>query len=207
MAAVLTTLACYPRLTSWSERTNSASFLCLLMLWSTFVLWSFVLGWHFKYTGQHPLAFKRQPSLWGMATVSGLVAAILLRLILDPQLRIINPGDYPANWQSWLSNSLFNLALDPLFLCFAPFAFFIRLAHRQTTALMLTITLGLFILYLKLSSSPVPLAPWLLLALMGARIAGGFLFVYAYLKGGVWLVWWLVLLLQLRHLVGLPGIH
>jgi len=43
--------------------------------------------------------------------------------------------------------------LEPLFLCFAPFAFFIRLSNRQTTALALTVLFWVFILYLRLNVS------------------------------------------------------
>jgi hypothetical protein len=200
LAAVLSSLACYPRLALWSAQPSPLPFLWLMLLWATFVLWSFVLGWHSKYTGQRVLAFRWQPRLWIIATLCALAAAVVMRLAIDPQLRATTPGDYPTNWQSWTAMSLFTLAFDPLFLCFAPFAFFIRLFHRQTSASVLTVIFGLFILYLKVNASTPP-PPWLLVEMIMLRVAAGFLCVYFYLKGGAWLIWWVLLLAQLRHLL------
>jgi hypothetical protein len=162
-----------------------------------------VFGWHRQYAGVNPLMFPRVPRLWVFATVWGLAECAWLCLMVDPSLRAIRPEEYPTNWQAWLAGSLFTLALDPLFLCFAPFAFFIRLSRRQSTAVALTIMFGVFIQFLKLSSSPALHERWLVVALMTTPVLASFVSVYLYLKGGTWLVWWVALLTQLRLLPAL----
>jgi hypothetical protein len=202
-AALITGIACWPRIAMWTARPGPVWFLVLLLLWVAFVLWSFVLGWHRQYAGLPPLALPRAPRLWAFATVWGLAECAWLCLMVDPSLRAIRPGEYPASWQGWLGGSLFTLALDPLFLCFAPFAFFIRLSRRQSTAAALTIMFGVFVQFLKLGSSPALPERWLVVALMTTPVLAGFVSVYLYLKGGTWLVWWVALLTQLRLLPAL----
>jgi hypothetical protein len=202
-AALITCLACWPRIAMWPARPGPVWFLALLLLWAAFVLWSFVLGWHRKYTDQQPFAIVGLPRLWALATLWGLAECAWLCLLVDPSLRAIRPGEYPANLPAWFAGSLFTLALDPLFLCFAPFAFFIRLSRRQSTAVALTIMFGVFVQFLKLGSSPALPQPWLLAALMTTPVLASFVSIYLYLKGGTWLVWWVVLLTQLRLLPSL----
>ena len=91
-----------------------------------------------------------------MATLGAVAVAVLLSFLLDPQLRRITPGDYPVDGHAWLGMSLFALGFVPLFLCFAPYAFFIRLSRKQDAALVLTVLFGVFILALKLSSAKTP---------------------------------------------------
>src|SRR5579872_6419537 len=130
LAAIITALACYPRLAGWSERSEALLYLWLTLLWSVFFLWAFVFAWQSSHAGRPVLlATDGPPALWAAATVCALAAALLLHFFVDPQLRVITPQDYPANGKSWLSMCLFTLAMDPLFLCFAPFALFIRLSH------------------------------------------------------------------------------
>jgi hypothetical protein len=200
VAALITSVACYPRLALWSASPAPLLFSWLMLLWVTFMLWSFVLGWHWRYTGQRVLAFQWQPRLWMLATGCGVASAILMWWSVDPQLRILTPANYPTDWKSWMAMSLFTLAFEPLFLCFAPYAFFMRLGQRQTRALALTVIFGLFVFYLKLSSSALP-SPGLLVEMIGLRVVAGFLSVYFYVKGGMWLIWWLGLLAELRHLL------
>ncbi|MDB6108941.1 MAG: hypothetical protein JWR69_691 [Pedosphaera sp.] len=203
LAALITSLACYPRLALWSASPAPLLFSWLMLLWVTFMLWSFVLGWHLKYTGQRVLAFQWQARLWMLATLGGVVSALVLRFAVDPYWRVLSPTSFPSDWRSWLAMSLFSLAFDPLFLCFAPYAFFMRLFRRQTSALVLTVSFELFVLYAKLSSSTLPTTGWLVEVIV-LRVVAGFLSVYCYVKGGIWLIWWLVLVMELRHLLPNP---
>ncbi len=200
-AALLTSLACWPRLAGWPGRTEPLVFLWLILLWSSFVLWSFVLGWHRRCTGQSPLTPARSPPrLWLLAGFYGIALACILRFFIDPDLRALKPAEYPGSWPAWLALTGFALAFEPLFLCFAPFAFFIRLARRPQIAAVFTVLFGVLVLYLRLGASP-RLPTWsLLVELLVLRVAGGLFGVYFYLQGGVWLSWWVVLLLQLCHL-------
>jgi len=203
VAALLTTLACYPRLAMWPERPYDLPFTILMMLWCVLVFWAFVFAWHQEYSGRPVFNFKFEPNLWVVATLAGVAWALFLHVCMDPQLRRTTPGDYPTDWYSWVAITLFSLALEPLFLCFAPFAFFIRLSRRQTTALALVVLFWVFILYLKLDWYKVPPPFSLVVELMIIRVLGAFLSVYFYLRGGVLLVWWMVLLSQLRHVIAL----
>lgn len=205
LAALLTCLSCYPRLAGWGERIHSVALLFIALLYVAFVLWAFVFAWQFRYASR-PVFVRFQLKLWAGATACVLAWCLLCHWLLDPTLRLVTPRDYPADFQSWLAMSLFTLGFDPLFLCFAPFAFFVRLSQKQTVSLVLTVLFGTFILAVKLGSSTV-LPPFLLIVgLMSLRVAQGFFSVYLYLRGGAVLVWWLVVLMQLRHLIGLvPG--
>ncbi len=203
LAALATALACYPRLALWLARPGSLQFVCLTLLWTTFILWGFVFAWHEQYSGNPVFPIRWQPRLWGMATVYGLTATIFLCLCIDPQYRLASPDSYPTNFQSWTAMSLFALAFDPLFYCFAPYAFFVRLAHRQNIASVLTVIFGVFVLFLKLHSAPRQPPIWLMAEQMAGTVIAGFLSLYFYLKGGAWLVWWPLLLTQLRHLLSL----
>jgi hypothetical protein len=203
LAALITTLACYPRLVLWQERLYPLPFLGFTMFWCTCVFWAFVFAWHAEYARRPVFNFEFRPRLWAAATFCAAASALSLHYFMDPQLRLITPRDYPVDWPSWAALSLFRLGLEPLFLCFAPFAFFIRLSNRQTTALALTVLFWVFILYLRLNvSEKLPSFP-VVVGLMVSSVVGGFLSVYFYLKGGAFLVWWLVFISQLRHLIDL----
>jgi hypothetical protein len=167
-AAVITALACYPRLAIWLDRPYTILFSCVMILWTGFVLWAFVFAWQPKYAHRPVISYQFPIRLWAMATLYGVVWAMLLHWLMDPQLRVTTPKDYPTDWLSWIAMCLFALSLDTLFLCFAPFAFFIRLTRKPDVSLALTVIFGIFA-------------------------------VYFYLKGGALLVWWVVLLSQLRH--------
>ncbi len=203
LAAFITSLACCPRLATWTERADSVLFLWLMLLWAMCVLWGFVFAWQFQYANRPAIQLKFQPKLWAMATISATVAAVLLNFLLDPQLRRLTPGDYPVDGHAWLGMSLFTLAFAPLFLCFAPYAFFIRLSRKPDAALALTVLFGVFILAFKLSSAKTPTPMGFIVELMAVRLLAGFATVYFYLRGGALLVSWVGLILQLRFLVAL----
>jgi hypothetical protein len=200
IAALLTSLAGYARIASWFGTSGSVPFACGVFLWSTFVLWSFVFAWQPEYAGKPPLKIRGRPGLWAGAVLYGVVLAALLRAFVDPQLRVTSPTDYPANFRAWIEMSLFTLAFDPLFLCFAPFAFFIRLFRRQTTALALTVIFVVFICFLKLNSAKQLPPSWLVVEVLARAVVAGFISVYFYLEGGAVLVWLPTLLVQTRHL-------
>jgi hypothetical protein len=205
LAALVTATACWPRLAEWPERAGATWFLSGWIFIVAFALWSFVFGWHTKYSGRSVFNFEIQPKLWLAATGYAVVAAIATHFLIDPQLRPIAPADFPTDHKSWLAMTLFSLAFEPLFLCFAPFAFFIRLAQRIKVATAFTVTFGLFILALRLGT-PHALPPIsLVVELLVLRVIGGFVGVWFYLRGGTLLVWWVVLLVQLRYLIELAA--
>ena len=102
-AALITALACYPRLATWSERLHSVLFLWLMLLWAVFVLWAFVFAWQSEYARRPVLDPDFQPKLWAAATLCGIAWAALLHFLIDPQLRAITPQEYPTDWNSWLA--------------------------------------------------------------------------------------------------------
>ena len=99
--------------------------------------------------------------------------------------------------------ALFSLALDSLFLTFAPFAFFMRLFRKQDLCMALTVLFGVFVLFLKLRSGAKLPPMSLALELTALRVAGGFVGLFFYLRGGALLVWWMVLIQQCRHAIDL----
>ncbi len=205
VAALITALACYPRLAMWSERMDSVMFLWLMLLWAVFVLWAFVFAWQVECGRRPVLGLDFRPKLWVMATLCGVAWALMLHFLIDPQLRFITPKEFPTDGKSWAAMSLFAIGFDPLFLCFAPFAFFVRLSRRQEASVALTVLFGILVFWLRLHYSPV-LPPWLfIVAMMVTRIVAGFLSVYFYLRGGALLVWWVALIMQLRYLMDLQA--
>ena len=201
LAALLSTLACIPRIAIWQDRPYAVPFMSVTMLFCTFVLWAFVFAWHEQYSGCRVFNLRFQPVLWTVGTVYALAAAASEHFSLDDKLRIITPQVYPTDWSSWAAMSLFSLSLEQLFLCFAPFAFFIRLSHRQTTAVGFTIVFGLFVVFLNLNSGKSLPGMGLTAELIALRVVSAFVNVFFYLKGGVLLVWWIGLVIQLRHLL------
>ncbi|HWF19076.1 MAG TPA: hypothetical protein VG754_07400 [Verrucomicrobiae bacterium] len=206
VAALITSFACYPRLATWTERGASASFLWAVLLWAMFVLWGFVFAWHFQYSQRPVFGLEKfDPKLWAVASLVAIAAALFVHFNLDPKLRLLTPGTYPTDWNSWVAMGLFALAFEPLFLYFAPFAFFIRLMRRQDAALAMTVVFGLFVLALRINASPAPASVWLLVELVCLRVLGGFAGLYLYIKGGALLVWWVVIILHLRFLLDFAG--
>lgn len=188
---------------SWPDRSHHLWLVWLTLAWATFFLWSFVFGWHSRYTGGRVFSLSREPKLWITATLCGLSGSLVLHLFIDPSLRTAAPKDYPESVSAWLAMTLFVLAFDQLFLCFAPIAFFGRLARNPRIAGTLTVLFGIFLVVLKLKSGVVRLPADFVAGLLAWRILAGGLSVYFYLRGGTWLTWWWILGLQLRHLIDL----
>jgi hypothetical protein len=206
-AAVATTVLCYPRLAMWLDRPYATMFLCAMVLWTTFVLWAFVLAWQPEYAHRPVFNFACPGWIWATAAAYGILGAFALHFLMDPQLRVTTPRDYPADWHAWIAMTLFTLAMDPLFLCFAPYAFFMRLLRKPDASLALTVMFGLFVQYLKMNSSrPLPSLS-LIVGLALVHVVGGFASVYFYVKGGVLPVWAAIFLLELRHACDLLAKH
>ena len=206
IAALITSLVCFPRLALWSDRPQPLWLLSLTLAWASFILWSFVFGWRPQNTPRPILGVKASPALWSAATFAGLAGAVMLHLFIDSVLRPLLPGDYPDTHEAWLAMTLFTIAFDQLFLCFAPFAFIVRLSRNQTAAAGLTVLFGVALLALRLKSLIPLVSPFFIAELFAWRTAAGFLTLYLYLRGGALLAWWWVLLLQLRHLITLPAL-
>jgi len=203
VAALITSLVCFPRLALWSDRPHQLWFLSLTLAWASFILWSFVFGWRTQNPYRPILAVKASSALWSAATLAGLAGAVVLRLFIDSVLQPLVPGDYPDTYEAWLAMTLFTLAFDQLFLCFAPFAFFVRLLKNQRAAAGLTVLFGVALLCLRIESLAPQVSPFFIAELFVWRTAAGFLTLHFYLKGGALLAWWWLLLLQFRHLITL----
>jgi len=205
VAAMATTLACYPRLSIWGNRSAPVWYLEAVIFFCSMVLWGFVFAWHTTYTKRPVFALKIEPRLFTVVTVAGIVVATGLHLFLDPSLRLKVPEDYPADSGQWFALVLFSLAFNQLFLIFAPFAWLIRLFQNRWVATGLTVLFGVIILAIKIRHSPTPIPPPLLATLLAGRIATGFLAVSFYLRGGMLLSWWWTFLIEARHLFDLAG--
>jgi hypothetical protein len=199
LAAVLTSLACLPRFLLW-QNPYASWYLTLVLFTGSFVLWAFVFAWQTQYTGCPVIQRRIEPQLWITITLAGILVALVLHLFLDPTFRLRTPADYPTTWKQWLAMTAFALAFQPLFLTFAPLAWAARLFRRVPIAVGFTILFGVFVMFIKMRSAPTPLPPAVFWELLALRFVLGGVAVYAYLRGGVVLVWWWVLLLQARHL-------
>jgi hypothetical protein len=205
VGALVSALACYPRLSLWGNRSAPLWYLEAVIFFCAIVLWSFVFAWHTTYTQRPVFALKLEPRLFTIVTVVGIAAATGLHLFLDPSLRPKIPEEYPANPEQWFALVLFSLAFNQLFLIFAPFAWLIRLFKNRWVAIGLTVLFGALVLAIKIRHSPTPIPDPLFVTLLAGRVAMGFLAVSFYLRGGVLLSWWWTFLIEARHLLDLAG--
>lgn len=203
VAALVSSLASYPRLSLWANRPAPVWYLEVMIFLCAIVLWGFVFAWHTPYTGRPVFARKLERGPFLAATGVALVAAAVFGLWLDPALRPTIPDEYPADLKHWAAMVLFSLAINQLFLIFAPFDWLMRLSKNRRVAASLTVLFGVAVLAMKLQSLSVPLPTTLLVALLAGRIVTGFLTVAFYLRGGVLLVWWWTFLFEARLLVDL----
>lgn len=205
VAALVSTLACYPRLSLWLNRPAPVWYLATLIFLCSMILWGFVFAWHTPYTGRPAFMLKLEPAPFITATLLGIVAAAVFHLWLDPPLRSIMPEEYPVDLKHWFAQVLFFLALNQLFLVFAAFDWLIRLCKNRWVATSLTAAFGACVLAMKIHSMSTPVPPSLLMALLAGRIVMVFLAVSFYLRGGVILVWWWTFLFESQHLLNLTG--
>ena len=199
LAGALSALACYPRLANWTQRKDDVWFLVAVMGWAAFVMWAAVYAWHERHGGTAVFPKRVPASLWFSALGLGLAGALLSFYFGDPTLRPLAPTDFPRNPSQWIDRVLFNLALEQLFLCFAPFAFFVRLLPGVKSAAVATVLFGLLVFALKLQSVSAALTWDMALGLAFFRALHSAVAVWLYCQGGVWLVWLFALLLQCRH--------
>jgi hypothetical protein len=201
MAALLSAVVCYPRLSQWHESRYPLWYLESLLVLGGAVLWAFVFAWHTQYTHRPVFTLKVGPGVFAAATGLGIIVALALRWWVDPSLRAQAPEEYPANLQQWLAMTLFSLAFSQLFLVFAPLAWLLRLCRGKPMAVPLAALFGVFVMLVKYRA-PAPALPSLLLAgWLALRLAQSLVSIYLFLRGGVLLVWWWCLLLQSRHLL------
>jgi len=121
IAALASALAGYPRLSLWLNRSAPVWYLEGTIFLCGIVLWGFVFAWHTQYTLRPVFVLKLEPKAFIAATVIGIIAAAVFDLLLDPALRSKIPEEYPADLQHWFAMVLFSLAINQLFLLFAPF--------------------------------------------------------------------------------------
>jgi hypothetical protein len=204
-AALVSALACYPRLTLWQNRPAPIWYLEAVIFLCSIVLWGFVFAWHTQYANRPVFVFKLEPGLFVVVTLIGIIAAAVFHLWIDPSLRTIMPKEYPDDLRHWFAMALFALALNQLFQVFAPFAWFMRLLKNPKVSASLTVSFGAFLLAIKIWALPAPVPPLLLAALLVSRIVMGFLVVSFYLRGGMILVSWWTFILEARHLLDLTS--
>jgi len=203
IAALASALACYPRLSFWLNRPAPIWYLEAAIFLCGIVLWAFVFAWHTPYTHRPVFVRKQEPGPFVTVTLLGITAAVVFHLFLDPSLRSKIPEEYPVDLEQWFAFVLFSLALNQLFLLFAPFAWLMRLFGNRWVATSLTVLFGACVLLMRMQSLPTPLPPLLLAAFLAGKIIMGFLAVSFYLRGGVTLIWWWTFLFEARHLLNL----
>ena len=184
----------------WDQLQGNLVSSLLILMWCIFVLWAFVFAWHKEYSKREVFRFDVGARVWVGVTAMGLGATLLIDLFLDPALRDIAPWNYPDSGMDWIAVTLFSVIFGPLFLIFAPVAFFLRLTRNLRISGVLTVILGVMVMSLRFT------------ALAGSDGAGniaGMALMFAaqstlalllYLRGGVFVVWWFLTLIQLRHL-------
>jgi hypothetical protein len=199
-AAVLGTAACLPRLLLWTSTPGAVWVLATVLGWCIFVLWCFVFAWSDLHGGVRPFATSSKPSFWLKMTAATIGGAVLLALLVDPGYRRLFPAESPGNLRQWTAGLLFNLSLQQLFFCFAPYAFFSRLGAGPQTALGLTVGLSLAVLTMKINRAPFEPSAIGIVVMVAARGSLAAVGVLLYRRAGMPAVWWLALVLQCRHL-------
>jgi hypothetical protein len=205
IAAALSAVFSLPRMLLWDARKMPVWYLEATVFFGGFVLWAFVFAWHTAYTQRPVFTFKIKPSLFTAATLAGVFLALTFHFLLDPPMRRVSPQDYPTDILHWVASTLFSLAFTQLFLLYAPFAWVMRLVRNELVATWMTVALGVVVLMMKIGSSSVSVPPLLIAELLLLRVAGTYLGIWFYLRGGILIVWWLELLVEARHLLGFLG--
>ena len=205
IAALSSALACYPGLSLWLNRPGPIWYLETMIFLCGTVLWGFVFAWHTQYTNRPVFVLKLEARPFIVVTMIGIVVATTFHLWLDPSLRSKMPEEYPVDLKHWAAFVLFSLAINQLFLIFAPFAWLMRLFKNHWVATGLSALFGACLLAMKIQSLPTPLPPLLLATLLAGRIVMVFVVVAIYLRGGVILASWWSLLFAARLLLDFTG--
>jgi hypothetical protein len=203
LAAAATALLCLPRLVLWGDRKFPVWYGEATVFFSGFVLWAFVFAWHTEYSRRPIFTWRVGQFNLAVVTALGIWSATVAHFFFDSWLRPVIPQEYPADLRGWLASTLFTLSFTQLFLVFAPFAWAMRLFRNQKVAIILTAAFGVGVWLLKINASPQPLPTWLFVELFLSRIVQATLAVWFYLRGGMLLVLWPVLLFESRHLIDL----
>ena len=201
VAALVSTVLCYPRLAEWSKREDALWFLEVMIFCCGTVPWGFVFAWHTRYTACPVFTFGIGPKWLTVATAAGCVIAAFLYLFIDPTLRQLVPEDYPANVRDWLARLSFSLGLTQLFILYAPFDWLMRLGKHRGFATAGTVIFGVVVLVMSIRSEKVALGPLMVSAQILTRIISGYLAIQLYLRGGLLLVYWFAIVVQARHLL------
>lgn len=201
-AALATCVACYPRLVQWQVRPHALWFLVAVLLVSTWVLWGFVFAWHTRYTSRPVIAKRFELSPFISALVLGLGLGAVLHFGFDSAIKSRMPEEFPESLGQWVSMTLFVLAFQQLFLLFAPVALFSRLLGGRI-AVILTVFFGGLIILIK-AEPLINSTPWYLgSGFLLVRMLAGLFSIYFYLRGGIVLAYWWVLVVQSREILDL----
>ncbi|HEX4350741.1 MAG TPA: hypothetical protein VH251_10145, partial [Verrucomicrobiae bacterium] len=169
LAAAVSALACYPRLSLWQHRpgpmwySEAAIFVCCIMLWG------FVFAWHTAYTNRPVFVFKLELGLVVAATATGLAMTAVYHLWLDPLLKSKLPEDYPPDLPHWFAMLPFALCFNQLFSTFAPFDWLMRLVKNRWAAMSLAALFCAGVQALKIHKLAVPMSPLLLASLLALQ--------------------------------------
>jgi hypothetical protein len=199
-AALATAILCLPRLALWTSRVHPIWYLGAMIFALGFVLWGFVFAWHRKYNGRPVFTSNLKEGGFAFATLTGLGAALILRMFIDPITRRVMPEDFPVNLRQWLAVGLFTLSFSQLFLVFAPFAWLMRLFKRRAIAFALTVLFGLVVFVFKTWNAGAPITPVVFGILLLTRFIMEMLLVGVYMRGGVLPTLWLGFLVHLHLL-------
>lgn len=205
IAAALSAIFSLPRMSLWDTRKMPVWYLEATVFFGGFVLWAFVFAWHTEYTKRPVFTFKIKPSLIAAATLCGIFLALSFHFFLDSPMRRVTPQDFPKDFPHWVASTLFSLAFTQLFLLYAPFAWVMRLVRNERVATWMTVALGITVLIMKIGLSSASVPPLLIAELLLLRVAGTYLGIWFYLRGGIFIVWWLELLVEARHLFEFQG--
>lgn len=206
LAALASTVLSLPRMLLWEKRPYLTWYIESILFCCGFVMWAFVFAWHTEYTHRPLFTLRIKPMLFASATVVGIIAGLGHHWLLDPSLRPANPEDYPVDFRHWVAQVLFTLSFNQLFLLFAPFAWAMRLFRNERVATWVIVAFGVLVLALKTDASPLPQSALLILALATLQIASAFFGVWFYLRGGIFLAWWIAFLVEARHLLTFGGL-
>jgi hypothetical protein len=198
-AGALSGVLCYPRLAHWAQREQTVGLLVAFVGLTAFTMWAAVFAWHERHGGRSLMPGKLPLRFWAMTAGLGLAGAVAAFHFGDPVLRRIAVTEFPQNAGEWAEHLLFNLGMEQLFLCSAPFAVGLRLLPNARAAGVTTVLFGLFVFALKLRSVTAELPADLMLVLLLGRALQGAVTVWLYWQGGVPALWSFVVLLQFRH--------
>lgn len=201
LATLISLPLCLPELAIWRGRPHALWFQGAMLGWCIFVMWAFVIGWSEEHAKVAPFRIPSEKVML-LGISGGILLGVVSHLAIDPLLHA--PGRifriYPKNGLEWLAFAGFYLALETLFTCFAPLAFFARLSNCLSTAVVLTVLLNVAVLAIKLVGFLPKPSPEQLLGSLTLRIVHSVACIWLYVRGGVIPVYLLGLSAQARLL-------